>query len=200
MGTRVCRVHELAGNDCARRLGLELVCLCDGALHAILARREDDLCTIGGSKLAALDGHRLRHHENHMVATRCGKHGKTDTGVAARRLDDRASWLQGAVCLCGIEDGLRDTVLHRSARVRCLVLAENRGLAVDEGGEVHKRGGADQCLDVLCDLHVRAFLLLSAGYEGGLAGDTSPGWPASSLCTEWHLYSYHSSGNMGLLC
>ena len=46
VGLRVCGVHKLAGNDGARGLLAKLLCLGNGALHAILARRENNLRTV----------------------------------------------------------------------------------------------------------------------------------------------------------
>ena len=44
------RIIKLSENDCTRRLRLQLVCLCNRTLHAILARRQYELCAISLEK------------------------------------------------------------------------------------------------------------------------------------------------------
>ncbi len=153
VGARVRGVHELARDDGARRLGVQLVGLGDGALHALGAGGEHDLRAVGRGELAALHGHGLGHHEDHLVAARGGEHGKANAGVAARGLDHGAAGLEGAVLLGRVEHGLGDAVLYGAAGVGGLVLAQDRGLAVRKGGQVDERGGADEPLGLSCVLH-----------------------------------------------
>ena len=162
VGLRIGGVHKLARDDGARNLCDELVGLGDGALHALGARGQHDLGTVGSCKAAALDAHGVGHDEDHAVAARGGKHCQANAGVARRGLDDGATSGQTAVLLGRVEHGACNAVLHGAAGVGSLVLAQDAGTAGSECGQVDERGLADEGLYLGCELHDPLLLLRRA--------------------------------------
>ena len=71
MNQRIGGVLELLQEDVAVRIaGADLLGLGDGALHALRALRQDQVCAKRFQHLAAFDGHGLRHCECDRVAAR----------------------------------------------------------------------------------------------------------------------------------
>src|SRR5439155_13253202 len=62
-----------------------------------------------------VDGHLVRAHEHAAVTLPLGHDGQPDAGVAAGRLDDRATGAQLAGLLGGLDHPQRDAVLDRAA-------------------------------------------------------------------------------------
>src|SRR5690606_17902254 len=89
--------------------------------------------------------HRFGHDQHKPIALDGGNHRKTDTGIAAGRLDDRPAGSQSAGLLRVLDHRQRDAVLDRAGRIRALALhpylvvgkqpreADVRGIA--DGGE-----------------------------------------------------------------
>ena len=140
VGLRVRGVHELSCHDGTRGLLAKLLGLGDGALHAVLARRKDDLRAVGRGELAALDGHGLGHDEDHLVAARGCKHGKANAGVARRGLDHGAARLETTVLLGCVEHCAGNAVLDGAAGVGGLVLAVDGCCAIYESRKVYQGG------------------------------------------------------------
>ena len=162
MRRRVRLVRELRGDERMRRRLRELLRLCDGALHALAAIREDDLRTVGLEQIAALDAHRLRHREDGAVAAGRRDRGEADARVARRRLDDDAARLELALFLRLIDHRLRDAVLDRASRVEILQLDEDVRLEVvrlDEMIGLEQRRMADELRNVVVNLTHERFLL-----------------------------------------
>ena len=109
----------------ARNLDVEPIKVNDKVGNPVMIGLVLDLGTIGGRKLAAFDGHGVGHDEDHTVAALRRDHGKPDTGIAARGLDDSAAGNKAAGFLCILDDGVGNAILDRAAGVGRLVLAED---------------------------------------------------------------------------
>ena len=68
--------------------------------------------------------HLVRHHEDALVAAVERSHDEAHTGVAARRLHDRAARFQASVALGSFDHRETDAVLHAAAGVQRLDLRE----------------------------------------------------------------------------
>ena len=68
----------------------QLLGLVDGAVHALLARRQHDLGAERLEQPAAFQAHGLGHGHDQLVAAGGAGEGQADAGVAAGRLDDHA--------------------------------------------------------------------------------------------------------------
>ena len=153
---RVGRVGELRRDE---RIGIfvrKLLRLCDCALHAVCARREHELGTIGAHELAALDRHGVGHHNDNAVASRGGDGSKANAGVATRWLDDDRVGIEQTVCLGLVDHGLRDAVLNRAGRLEVLDLADEPGaqtVVVFVIRQLDKRRVADELEDILVYAH-----------------------------------------------
>ena len=131
---------------------MQLVRLRDRALHAVLAGREHELGAVGRDELAALDGHRIRHREDQVVALHRGDQRQADAGVAARRLDERAAGLEDAGLLRRLDHRERDAVLHGTARVEVLDLRDHLRGTLVELADADERRIADQFGNVFVDV------------------------------------------------
>ena len=60
-----------------------------------------------------------------MVAFDGAHQGQSYAGVAARRLDDGGAGLQDALCLCVLNHGQRNAVLHAAAGIKILYLGND---------------------------------------------------------------------------
>ena len=81
------------------------------------ARREHDLGAQEAHQLTAFDGEAVRHGNDQRVAFRGADHGESDSGVAARRLDDRLARLQVTAAFRLFDDADREPVFHRCGGV-----------------------------------------------------------------------------------
>ena len=125
---RVGLIGEL-GRDIGMRDGSgKLLCLGNGALHALGTVGQDDFCPVCLQKVAALHGHGLRHGEDSPVATGCRHAGQADAGVAAGRLDDDGILGELALGLSLLNHGLGDTVLDAACRVEIFQLYQDISL------------------------------------------------------------------------
>ena len=157
------RVHELAGDDRSGNLGLELLGLGDGSLHAGCAVGEHELCAVAAHELAALDAHGLGHRDDDAVATGGGDAGQADAGVARGGLDDGAAGLQLAGGFGCVNHGLGHAVLHRAAGVEVLELHKHARLQAElllDVGELEQGGVADGLIDAGVDVRHGGSLLL----------------------------------------
>ena len=122
MSLRICGVDELACNDAVRDLSLELLSLCDRALHSFSAFCENEFSTVCLDELSSLNAHGLRHRDDEAV-TLCSRYGcKTYTCVAAGGLYDDTAFLKSAGCFSVFDDRLCDTVLNASCRIEVFKL------------------------------------------------------------------------------
>ena len=114
---RVRLVPVLERHEEARVALGELERVADGAVRALVARREDDLGAVEPQQAHALLGRVLRHHARERVALELRDERERDARVAARRLEQLAAGLELARGLGGLDHRLRDAVLDRAGRV-----------------------------------------------------------------------------------
>ena len=163
MGGGVGGVHKLAGDEAVGQLLGQLVGLGDGTLHALGALGQDQLCAVGLHQLAALDAHRLRHHDDDAVAAGGGDGSQADAGVAGGRLDDDGVGLQQALGLGVVQHGLGDPVLHGAGGIQVFQLGQDLGLqavVLFNMGQLQQGGVADQLVSGSIDLAHDGFLLI----------------------------------------
>ena len=160
MALRVRRILELLENHRARCGIAQSLGLGDRALHALAAGRENDLGAIGGCELAALNGHGLGHGEDEVVALHGGDKREAHARIAARRLDDRRTRLEGTGLLGLFDHRHRNTVLHTATRIEELNLHQHAGTAlVQLVGDLHERSAANLFQNATVDLtHLRTSL------------------------------------------
>ena len=156
---RVCGVVELLQDEAVGRLALQLLGLGDGALHAVRARRQNNLRAVGEQQNAALHAHRLRHGEDDAVSLDRGHKRQADAGVAAGGLDQHGfAGLDLAIALGGLDHGQADAVLHAAGRVAALQLGDyGGGGSLGDPVQLNQRCAADQIRDFLCDVHCVPF-------------------------------------------
>ena len=117
MNRRIGRILELPHQHVSCRIRRrQFLGLGDGALHALGARRQDQLGAECDQHLAPLHAHRLRHGEHAAVAARGGRERQRNAGVAAGRLDEGHAGLQRAALLGVPHHGGADAALDRISR------------------------------------------------------------------------------------
>jgi hypothetical protein len=161
---RVGRVLELLRDDRAGDLVLEFLGSGDSATHAAGAGRQHQFGAEQREHLAALERHRLRHHQDQAIAARSGDEGERDAGIARGRLDQRAAGLQRAGGFQRVDHGDADAVLDAGDRVEEFELGQDRGVDAALGRQAvqaHQRGIADRVGDRVVDA-------AAAGDVGGL--------------------------------
>ena len=117
----------------------------DRALHAVGARGEVEARAIGEHQAAALDRHRIGHHQDQLVALDRGDHRQADAGVAAGRLDDRAAGFQLARFLGVLDHRQRDAVLDRPAGIGAFGLDPHLALAAEQAVDPDARRYCRSC-------------------------------------------------------
>ena len=135
---------------------MQLLCLGDGALHALGALGEHQLCAIGFHQVAALHAHGLRHGDDQAIFFGRSNGCQTDAGVAGGGLNNGAAGLQLAGLFCVLYNGLSNTVLHGTGRVKILQLRQNSCFQVVlffKLGQLHQRGAANQVQDRFINCH-----------------------------------------------
>jgi hypothetical protein len=115
---------------------------CDGALHALLARRQVEARAIGQHQAAALNAHAVGHDEDQLVALDGGHHGEAHTRVAGGRLDDRSARLEQPLRLGGFDHRQRDAVLDGAAGIAAFGLDPDLG-AREQAPQADMRRVAD---------------------------------------------------------
>ena len=122
MRLRVGWVDELAKDDGALDLLVELLRLGDGALHSLCAFGQYDLRTVGLQQVAAFHTHGVRQGQDRLV-TLSGSYGsQPDARVAGGRLDDGGAWFQEPLLLRVLDHGEGYTVLDGTGRVEVFQL------------------------------------------------------------------------------
>ena len=145
---RVGRIRVLVGLERARDLLREAVR--DGVVALRGLRRDgrradDDLRPVGAEQADLLLRHLVRHDEDAAVPLAHGGERQPDAGVAARRLDDRATLAERAGPLRGLDHAEADPVLDATARVQVLELRQDgrvdssrHPIEPDEGRAAHE--------------------------------------------------------------
>ena len=136
---RVGDILKLLRNERIGRGGVQFVGLCDCPLHAVLARCEYELGTVGGNELAALNRHRVGHREDKLVAFYGRNQGETDTRVSACRLDERSARLQNSGLFRGFDHCEGDTVLYRSAGIEIFDFDDDFSRALVQVADTNER-------------------------------------------------------------
>ena len=90
-----------------------------------IGRAHDHLGAVGAQQRPLLLRLLVGHDEDAAIAARRGSHRQPDAGVPAGWLHDRASGLEQAGALGGLDHRQPNAVLHRSARVHCLELGHH---------------------------------------------------------------------------
>ena len=112
-----------------------------------------------------------RHDDDDGMAERGADEGQADAGIARRAFHDRAAGPQGAGGLRVEDQAARGAVLHRSARVEKLCLAQD--LAARCGGrraQADHRRGADQGKNIGGDRHGEVLHLNDPAFRISLVG------------------------------
>ena len=156
MNSRVSRISELGRNESAGDLLGEFLSLGDSALHALCAVGEHQFRTVSFHQVAALNAHGFGHYDDYTVVS-CGSDGsKTDTGVAAGRLDDNAVGLEYAALLSVVDHCGCNSVLYASCRIEQLQLCKDLCacllLSLDLG-HLKQGGMSDGVCNSLVNLH-----------------------------------------------
>ena len=108
-------------------------------------RGDHDLGAVGTQGRDLLLAHLVRHHEDAAVALLRSGDREPDTGVAGRRLDDRAAGPKLPVPLGGLDHREPDAILVGAAGIEELELREQRRRHVGaEPVEPHDRRRADE--------------------------------------------------------
>ena len=108
---RVRGVRELLRHVPVGILDKQLFRPSDGAVHALGVGAEDEAGTVRLEEGATLLAHRVGHRQHETVSLDGRHERQPDSRVAARRLDDRAARLEGALALRGFYHRAADAVL-----------------------------------------------------------------------------------------
>ena len=127
VGFGVGRVYKLSGNKAARNLLRQLLCLGNGALHAFRALRKHQLRAVCLHQLSALHGHGFRHNNDNGVSPGCGHTGKTDSRIAACRLNNPRLLCKLSRQLRLIQHLLCHPVLYGTGGIKVFQLGNNPG-------------------------------------------------------------------------
>ena len=149
-------VIKLSEDHGSRDGFLQLFCLGNGTLHALGALGQDQLCAVGLHQLAALDAHRLRHHDDDAVAAGGGDGRQTDTGVAGGRFDDGAAGSQTALRLRPGDHVGSHPVLGAARGIHALQLGQQHSLQVVVPlviAQLQQGRAADQLSDAVINRH-----------------------------------------------
>gem|GEM_PF-4387851 len=162
MDGRVCGIDELAGDEAAGDLRRQLLGLGDGALHALGALGEHQLCAVGLQNVSAFHAHGLGHGQDDAVALRRGDGRQADAGVAGGGLNDDGIGIQQALFLRVLDHRFRDTVLDAAGGIEVFQFDKHRGLQAKRFFQIdglHQRRIADEPEGSLINLcHNNAFL------------------------------------------
>jgi hypothetical protein len=115
---RIGGIVELPRDESVLGLGGYLVRGLDRATHTVGFGGQDELRAVRRKKLAALDGHGLRHGEDDPVAARRAYHRQSYTCIARCRLNEhRVPALDEAARFSVVDHPKCDSVLDRTTRV-----------------------------------------------------------------------------------
>ncbi len=133
-------------------------------------RADHDLGAVRAHHVDLVHGHLVRADEDALVALLLGHDGESYTRVAAGRLHDGATGLEGSALLGGLDHPYGDPVLHGSAGIEVLDLRKDGGLqAFGHTVELHQRGVADEADHRVVELHH----VLQGGDSTGSPGGTA---------------------------
>ena len=153
------KVFELLWNERARVLLFEFESLFDCALHALRAVGEDELRAETEQEFSALYTHRFGHGENELVALDRRDERKTDTRVAAGRLNNQTAFFEQTFFLGVLDHGESRPVLNGAGGVEKFELGKNLGFRIVEFVESDKGSPADKFKNVVCNFHVSTFFV-----------------------------------------
>ena len=143
VGLDVGLVLELLRDPRIRSLLLQLLGARDGTLHPQLTRRQVQLGPVRLDQAAALDGERLRQHDDQAVSLDRGDQSEPDTGVPGGGLDEHGSGTDDARLLGVLDHAEGDAILDAAARIYPLLLGPDRDPGVEEPVDPHVRRISD---------------------------------------------------------
>ena len=135
MGLRVRLVSVLERHEEGRVSLGQLERESDGAVRALLARREDELGAVEREQALPLVGRILRHDARERIPLELRHEREGDARVPARRLEEAPPWLELPGGLGSVDHRLGDAVLDRAGRVLTLELGVDRNAL---GGEARQ--------------------------------------------------------------
>ena len=155
---RIGRIVELLGAPSARRLGFDLLGDPQRLREAFRPRSEDKLCAESLQQFPALDGERVRHDQDALVAFRCGDERQADAGVATGGFDDRVlAGFDLAAFFRVVDHGNGDAVLDRGEWVEGFEFDDHLRPPAEDAMQSDHGRVADQLCDVVVDLAVLHF-------------------------------------------
>ena len=141
-------IVKLIGLKCARDLRREAVGDAVIRFRRIgrnVGRRDYDVGAIGAQQVDLFSRHLVGHHQDAAIAANRGGHCQAGTGIAARRLDDRAARFEQTLALGGIQHCDRGAILDAAAGINVLDLGEHQARrAVDDFVQPYQRRVADR--------------------------------------------------------
>ena len=148
MCLRVCRVFKLPRNKDMRVLPRHLLgargTCADALADVAIVVHQNDLSAVVPYNLAALLADRIRHNDYRAVAAHGTNQRKSDTLIAAGRLDDNAVLVQETGALSCENHIVCRAGLYRPADVDSLKFDKNFGrILVRHAAQSHKRRAAD---------------------------------------------------------
>ena len=161
MRLRILRICELTRQESAGDFTRELLSSLNGARHALRTLRQHNLRTECCGKAAAFQTHRIRHGQDHAVASRGGHKRQPNTGISTRRLYDSAALLQSAGSLSFLHHGQCHAILCGRKRIEGFQLCNQtcrKAMPFPVFFQKQKRRFADQFRNAVCDFHVSFFL------------------------------------------
>ena len=127
VGSRICRVHELTGDEAVRRFLCQFLSLGDGALHALGAFGQDQFRAGGFQDVPALHAHGFRHGQDDAIALGRRDGGQADACVAAGGLNDHRTFLQQALCFSILNHRPSNSIFNASSRIKRFNLSDDFG-------------------------------------------------------------------------
>ncbi|MNE21138.1 hypothetical protein D3C80_1142870 [compost metagenome] len=116
MGIRVIRIIELI-----QQFTFTPLCHLKGQIaspfHAQLFRHENQFCTIGTHRSAALLAHVVRHQQLHVIAFQRGNHRQRNTRISTGRFDQHIAGLYFAALFSLDNHRQRRAIFHGTRRI-----------------------------------------------------------------------------------
>src|SRR5690606_3209311 len=152
---------ELLRHPCARGQLDQFSGPGDGALHATFLGCQIECGAVSEHQPPPLERHRFGHHQYQLVALDRGNHRQADSGIAARRFDDRTAGPERAGILRVLDHSQRNAILDRTAGIGALAFDPDF-MVGKKPRKTNVRGVANGGEDVV-GLHVAGALVSVTG-------------------------------------